>query len=76
MARVVAMTNTRKWQSGLLAAGFAVAAVFGPGQMAVTRLGAGETVRFATVSPADTIRSTAVLAEVPAAGVSNACKIV
>jgi hypothetical protein len=70
------MTITRKWQSGVLAAGFAVAAVFGPGQMVATRLGAGETVRFATVSAADTIRSTAVLAEVAAAGVSNRSKIV
>jgi hypothetical protein len=34
----------------------------------VTRLGAGELVGFSTVSAADTITSSDVLAEVPAAG--------
>ena len=58
---------------GVLAVGavFAVATIFGPGEVPVTRFGAGETVGFATVSAADTITSTDMLADVPAAGVSN-----
>jgi hypothetical protein len=47
-----------------------VAAVLGPA-MTATRLGVGETVGFATVSAADTIRSTRMLADVPAEGVSE-----
>ncbi len=49
-------------------AALAVAAAFGPALVA-TRLGVGETVGFATVSAADTIRSTAFLADAPAQGV-------
>jgi hypothetical protein len=48
----------------------AVATILGPGMVA-TRLGAGDAVAFAAVSPVDAITSKAVLADVPAAGVSN-----
>jgi hypothetical protein len=54
-----------------LSAAVVVATVFGPGPvLATTRLGAGETVGLATVSAADTITSSDVLAEV-AAGVRD-----
>ena len=46
----------------------AVATVLGPPLVPTTRLGAGELVGFATVSAADTIISSGVLTEVPAAG--------
>lgn len=46
----------------------AVAMVFGPGTVGLTRLGATEMVGYATVTAADTITSTDVLAEVAAAG--------
>ncbi len=51
-----------------LAAALAVAASFGPGQLGTTRLGASEVAGFATVTAADTIRATPVLAEVAGAG--------
>jgi hypothetical protein len=65
---VIAMTQTVRVKMGAAAAGavLAVATVLGPAAMVVTRLGAGETVGFPTVSAADTITSTAVLAEVAA----------
>jgi hypothetical protein len=58
---------------GVVAVGaaFAVATIFGPGEIPATRFGAREIVGFATVSPADTITSTDILAEVSAAGVSD-----
>jgi hypothetical protein len=54
----------------VIGAALAVATVLGPGMVA-TRLGAGETVAFAATSAVDTMTSRAVLAEVPAAGVSK-----
>jgi hypothetical protein len=77
---VVVMTQTMRPQTigwkrrgGVAALGtaLAVAMVFGPGVVGTTRLGAGETVGLATVSAADTIISTPVLAEVAAAGRSR-----
>jgi hypothetical protein len=69
------LPNAGRWRlrGGLfaLSAAVVVATVFGPGPvLATTRLGAGETVGLATVSAADTITSSDVLAEV-AAGVRN-----
>jgi hypothetical protein len=61
-------SGRRRISAAMLGAAFAVAAVFGPGTVATTRLGASETVGYATVSAADTITSTAVLAGVAAAG--------
>ncbi|AGZ39079.1 hypothetical protein AFR_03950 [Actinoplanes friuliensis DSM 7358] len=58
----------RRTTGVVLAATLAVAAAFGPGHVLATRLGAGELVGFSTVSAADTITSSDVLAEVPAAG--------
>lgn len=68
------MTQTMKhrfgWQrrGGVAAVGaaLAVAAVFGPGTLAITRLGASEVAGYATVTAADTITSVAVLEEVAA----------
>jgi hypothetical protein len=54
-----------------LGAAFAVAVVFGPGTVGTSRLGASETVGYATVSAADTITSRDVLAEVAAGQVSS-----
>lgn len=51
-----------------VAATLALAAVLGPPLAPATRLGAGELVGFSTVTAADTITSSDVLAEVPAAG--------
>jgi hypothetical protein len=70
---VFGMTQTIKQQRrrfGVAAVGaaFVVATIFGPAHDMMVRLGAGETVSQAAVSAADTITSTAVLAEVPAAG--------
>jgi hypothetical protein len=69
---VIAMTKTMKQQRRLgvaaVGAAFAVAMIFGPGQLTTARLGASETVGQATVTAADTIRSAAVLDDVPAAG--------
>jgi hypothetical protein len=71
---VLVMTTMTAWRrrGGVAATGAAlvVAAVLGPA-MTATRLGVGETVGFATVSAADTIRSTRMLADVPAEGVSE-----
>ncbi|UQU64267.1 hypothetical protein COUCH_35800 [Couchioplanes caeruleus] len=64
-------TAQRRAVGAAVAAVLAVAAAFGPGPQLVTRLGAGEQVGFSTLSAADTIRSSTVLAEVPAAGVSE-----
>ena len=49
-----------------LGAALAVGTAFGPGPSAATRLGAGETVGFATVSAADTNRGMGMLADVAA----------
>jgi hypothetical protein len=79
---VVGMTQTMKhrmlqWRrrTGVAAVGatFAVAMVFGPCAEVTSRLGASETVGYATVSAADTITSMDLFAEVAAAGrrVSN-----
>ncbi len=69
---VIGMTRTIKQQRrfGVAAVGvaFAVAMIFGPAHDAMARLGASDTVGQATVSAADTITSTAVLADVAAAG--------
>jgi len=66
------MTITSLWRRRTIgmavAATLAVATAFGPGHVPATRLGAGELVGFSTVSAADTITSSDVLAEVPAAG--------
>jgi hypothetical protein len=51
--------------------GLAAVTALAPAQAAVARPGAGETLGYATVSAADTIRSVGMLAEV-AAGVSKA----
>jgi hypothetical protein len=71
---LLVMTTMTAWRrrGGVAAVGaaLAVAAAFGPAMVA-TRLGVGETVGFATVSAADTIRSTAFLADAPAQGVSE-----
>jgi hypothetical protein len=71
---VLVMTTMTAWRKrgGVAAAGpvLAVAAVLGPGVEA-TRFGIGETVGFATVSVADTIRSPRMLADVAAPGVSE-----
>jgi hypothetical protein len=71
---VLVMTTMTAWRrrSGVAVVGAALglAAVLGP-TMTATRLGVGETVGFATVSAADTIRSARVLADVPAEGVLN-----
>jgi hypothetical protein len=75
---VVGMTQTMNQQTAgwrrrtgvaALGAAFAVAAVFGPGTVGTSRLGASETVGYATVTAADT--STDVLAEVAAAGLNR-----
>jgi hypothetical protein len=58
----------RRTTGAALAATLAVATVLGPVHPLATRLGAGELVGFSTVSAADTITSSDVLAEVPAAG--------
>jgi len=58
----------RRATGAALAASLALAAVLGPPLAPATRLGAGDLVGFATVSAADTITSSGVLAEVPAAG--------
>ena len=58
----------RRTTGAALVATMALAAVLGPPPAPATRLGAGELVGFSTVSAADTITSTGVLAEVPAAG--------
>ncbi|WP_125809407.1 hypothetical protein [Actinoplanes sp. ATCC 53533] len=63
--------RARWWRRGTgatLVAALALAAVLGPPLAPATRLGAGELVGFSTVSAADTITSSDVLAEVPAAG--------
>jgi hypothetical protein len=64
--------RVRSWRrratGAVLVASLALAAVLGPPLAPATRLGAGELVGFATVSAADTITSSGVLAEVPAAG--------
>jgi hypothetical protein len=82
---VIGMTQTMKRQmarfrrrGGVAAVGaaFAVAMVFGPGSVVTARFGASEVVGHPTVSAADTITSTDVLAEVAAAGVSTAPKSV
>jgi hypothetical protein len=69
---VIGMTKTTKQQrrfgAAAVGAAFAVATVFGPTHDMMARLGVNETVGQATVSAADTITSTAVLAEVAAAG--------
>jgi hypothetical protein len=71
------MTQTMKHQmlgwrrrTGVAAVGAAaaVAMIFGPVQIGISRLGASEVAGYATVTAADTITSTAVLAEVAAAG--------
>ena len=64
--------RTRKLGVVAVGAVFAVATILGPGKLVATRLGAGETVGFATVSAADTITSIDVLADVAAAGLSRA----
>ncbi|MEV6347707.1 hypothetical protein [Actinoplanes sp. NPDC051851] len=51
---------------GAVAAALAMATVLGPGTPAATRLGASESVGFATVSAVDTMWSSAILADVPA----------
>jgi hypothetical protein len=56
--------------AAVLSAAVVVATMLGPAPLTVTRLGAGETVGSATVSAADTITSSDVLAEV-AAGIRN-----
>jgi hypothetical protein len=70
----------RQWRlrTGMVALSAAVvaAAMFGPAPIVATRLGAGETVGFATVSAADTITSSDVLAEVAAAVRNRVSKIV
>jgi hypothetical protein len=58
----------RRTIGAALVATLALAAVLGPPLAPATRLGAGELVGFSTVSAADTITSSGVLAEVPAAG--------
>jgi hypothetical protein len=58
----------RRTTGAALVATLALAAVLGPPLAPATRLGAGELVGFSTVSAADTITSSGVLAEVPAAG--------
>ena len=84
---VIVMTQTMKHQAarwrrrtGVAAVGaaFAVAMVFGPGAEVTARLGASETIGYATVSAADTITSMDLFAEVAAAGrgVSNGLKSV
>jgi hypothetical protein len=74
---VIGMTDTmisrvqgwrRRTTGAALVATLALAAVLGPPPAPATRLGAGELVGFSTVSAADTITSSGVLAEVPAAG--------
>lgn len=63
--------RTRWWRrtaGATLVASLALAAVLGPPLAPATRLGAGELVGFSTVTAADTITSSDVLAEVPAAG--------
>jgi hypothetical protein len=69
---VIGMTTTmkqrRRFGVSAVGAAFAVAMIFGPAPATMARLGASETVGQATVSAADTITSTAVLAEVAAAG--------
>ena len=61
------MTHTMKIQMLALGAAVAVAGILGPETLATTRLGAAsEVTGFATVSAADTITSTDVLAEVAA----------
>jgi hypothetical protein len=69
---VIGMTQTMKQQrrigATVVGAAFLVAMIFGPAHDVMARLGANETVGQATVSAADTITSTAVLAEVPATG--------
>jgi hypothetical protein len=71
--------SARQWRlrTGMVALSAAVVAatMFGPAPIMVTRLGAGETVGFATVSAADTITSRDVLAEVPAAVRNRVSKI-
>jgi hypothetical protein len=70
----------RQWRlrTGMVALSAAVvaAAMFGPAPIVATRLGAGETVGFATVSAADTITSSDVLAEVAASVRNRVSKIV
>jgi hypothetical protein len=59
----------RRRATGVAAAAMlALATVLGPPLAPATRFGAGELVGFSTVSAADTITSSGVLAEVPAAG--------
>jgi hypothetical protein len=58
----------RRTTGATLVATLALASVLGPPLAPATRLGAGELVGFSTVTAADTIRSSGVLAEVPAAG--------
>ena len=69
---LIGMTKTMKQQRrfGVAAVGaaFAVAMIFGPAPATMARLGASDTVGQATVSAADTITSTGVLADVAAAG--------
>jgi hypothetical protein len=76
----ISLRAARGWRmrGGLVAlsAAVVVATVFGPGPvLATTRWGAGETVGLATVSAADTITSTDVLAEVPAGVRDRAARI-
>ncbi|MEU8614195.1 hypothetical protein AB0C29_40030 [Actinoplanes sp. NPDC048791] len=58
----------RRTTGAALVATLALAAVLGPSLAPATRLGAGELVGFSTVSAVDTITSSGVLADVPAAG--------
>jgi hypothetical protein len=82
-AIVWAMTQTMKLQltgwrhrTGMAALGAAVAmaAILGP-QTLATRTGASDVVGHSTVSAADTITSTAILAEVAAAGRRGGSKL-
>ncbi|MCY1137721.1 hypothetical protein OWR29_06890 [Actinoplanes sp. Pm04-4] len=63
---------TTSWQRrtriAALGAALAVAATFGPGTLGTTRLGASEVAGYATVTAADTITATPVLAGVASAG--------
>lgn len=68
------LAPARRWRlrtgAVALSAAVVVATMFGPAPVSLARFGVGETVGSATVSAADTITSTDVLAEV-AAGLRN-----
>ncbi|MFI7540086.1 hypothetical protein [Actinoplanes sp. NPDC049599] len=72
ISRTAFPTSRARWRrrttGAALVATLALAAVLGPPLAPATRLGAGELVGFSTVSAADTIISSGVLADVPAAG--------